>query len=60
MTRQVNNLKIKYNRANEKWEVWTPDGRCWEEFDSESEAVAWAQGVHDFLSEHARKRMYGR
>ena len=49
-TKQVNNMKIKYNKIYDKYDVITPDGRALEEFDTEEEAVKWAKEQKDFIS----------
>ena len=48
--KQVNNMKIKYNKIYDKYDVITPDGRALEEFDTEEEAVKWAKEQKDFIS----------
>lgn len=47
--KQVNNMKIKYNKIYDKYDVITPDGRALEEFDTEEEAIEWAKEQKDFI-----------
>lgn len=47
---QINNLKIKYNKTYEKWQVIDPDKRVLEEFDTEKEAIYCARGIRDFVT----------
>ena len=48
-SKQVNNMKIKYSKLYNKYQVITPDGRVLEEFDTEEEAINWAKEQKDFL-----------
>lgn len=48
-SKQVNNMKIKYDKMYDKYDVITPDGRVWEEFDTEEEAIDWASKQKDFV-----------
>ena len=48
--KQVNNMKINYNKIYDKFDVITPDGRALEEFDTEEEAIKWAKEQKDFIS----------
>lgn len=47
--KQINNLKLRWNKDYEKFQVVTPDGRVWEEFDSETEACAYMRETKDFV-----------
>ena len=47
--KQVNNLKIKYSKLYNKYQVVTPEKIIWEEFDTEQEAIAWAKITKDFV-----------
>ena len=46
---QVNNLKIKYSKLYKKWQVVTPDKRIWEEFDTQEQAIKYAEVTKDFI-----------
>lgn len=46
---QLNNLKIKYSKIYEKWQVISPDNRVLEEFDKLSGARKWAKKTKDFI-----------
>ena len=48
-SKQVNNMKIKYSKTYDKYQVITPDGRVLEEFDTEKEATDWASEQKDFV-----------
>lgn len=48
-SKQVNNMKIKYSKIYDKYQVITPDGRVLEEFDTEKEATDWASEQKDFV-----------
>lgn len=48
-SKQVNNMKIKFNKIYNKYQVVTPDGRVLEEFDTEKEATDWASKQKDFV-----------
>jgi hypothetical protein len=48
-SKQVNNMKIKYNKIYNKYQVITPDGRTLEEFDTEEDAINWAKEQKDFI-----------
>lgn len=48
-SKQVNNMKIKYSKTYDKYQVITPDGRILEEFDTEKEAIDWASKQKDFV-----------
>lgn len=48
-SKQVNNMKIKFNKTYNKYQVVTPDGRVLEEFDTEEEAADWASKQKDFV-----------
>lgn len=48
-SKQVNNMKIKYSKTYDKYQVITPDGRVLEEFDTEKEATDWASKQKDFV-----------
>ena len=49
-SKQVNNMKIKYSKTYDKYQVITPDGRVLEEFDTEKEATDWASKQKDFVA----------
>lgn len=49
-SKQVNNMKIKYSKIYDKYQVITPDGRVLEEFDTEKEATDWASEQKDFVA----------
>ena len=46
---QVNNLKIKYSKLYNKWQVITPEKITWEEFDTLEQAINWAKVTKDFV-----------
>lgn len=48
-SKQVNNMKIKFNKTYNKYQVVTPDGRVLEEFDTKKEATDWASKQKDFV-----------
>lgn len=49
MEHKVNNLTIRYSDDYGKWQVITPDGRVWEEFKLEKDAIDWAYLQKDFV-----------
>jgi len=59
-TTRINNLTIRHNRYNKKWEVVTPDKLVWEEFAFEKDAILFAEDTHDFLTPVGYYRKYGR
>lgn len=46
---QINNLKIKFNKMYEKWQVITPDKRALEEFALKDNAIEYAKNTKDFV-----------
>ena len=46
---QINNLKIKYSKLYEKYQVITSDKRVLEEFEKEEDAIKWAKEIKDFI-----------
>ncbi len=46
---QINNLKIKFNRVYQKWDVVSPYGRILEEFNTKPDAEKCARGITDFV-----------
>lgn len=46
---QINNLKIRYNKSRERWQVIAPDKRVLEEFVHCCDAVQWARDTYDFV-----------
>lgn len=53
---QINNLKIKYNKTYDKWQVITPNKVVLEEFDIQGLAKLFALQTKDFLK---RKKQNG-
>lgn len=47
--KQINNLSIYYSYLYSRYQVWTPDGRCWEEFDELEEAENYCRETKDFI-----------
>lgn len=45
---KINNLKIKWSRLSEKWQVISPYGKVLEEFDKQEDAREWARKTGDF------------
>lgn len=46
---QINNLKIKFNKMYEKWQVINPDKRALEEFALKDNAIEYAKSIKDFV-----------
>lgn len=46
--KQINNLIIRYTNAYQ-YSVWTPDGRCWEDRLSLTEAEELCKNTKDFI-----------
>lgn len=49
MTKQINNLKIRWSRIYDRFQVVAPDGAVLEEFDHFEQAVKCAESIKDFL-----------
>lgn len=47
--KQINNLTIYYTTLYSAYTVWTPDGRCWEQFDTLQDAESFCKKTHDFI-----------
>ena len=47
--KQINNLTIYWSYLYNKYQVWTPDGRCWEEFDELEDAEYFCKETKDFV-----------
>jgi len=60
MSYQVNNLKLRFDKATKKWQVRTLDKRVLEEFTFEKDAVLFMQDTRDFLTERGKQRKYGK
>ena len=48
MGTQINNLRIKWNRSRQQWQVLAPDDRVLEEFTHNIDAWKWAEKTKDF------------
>jgi len=46
--RQINNLTIRYTESYQ-YAIWTPDGRCWEDRMTLSEAEEICRNTVDFV-----------
>ena len=49
MIKQVNNMKIKFNKLYEKWTVFSPNNRGLEEFETIEDAIVWVKQTKDFI-----------
>lgn len=47
--KQINNMKIKYNKIYEKYQVFSPVNVVLEEFETIEKAVNWAKKQKDFI-----------
>ena len=57
--KQVNNLTIKFSKFN-AWQVITPKGQVLEEFYLETNALAYAESLHDYMTPTGYYRKYKR
>lgn len=53
---QINNLKIRFNKFYEKWQVATLSGKILEEFSNRRDAVGFAQATPDFVKSPRRRK----
>lgn len=49
MIKQINNLKIKYNRIYDKYQIISPDKKVLEEFKLLINAIIYAKNTKDFI-----------
>lgn len=48
--KQINNLKIKYNKLYNKYQVISPDKKVLEEFNLLINAIIFAKNTKDFIN----------
>ena len=54
---QINNLKIKYSKLYNKYQVITLDNKTvFEEFDTEEQAIEFAKEIKDFINKNRERK----
>ena len=54
-TKQINNLRIRFSKLYEKWNVISPDGRVLEDFDTLTKAETFAKETKDFVQKKEQR-----